>query len=519
MGEDRLDLCLKAEIVRPLTQQWKDFAKPLHQMRRVTAEVLNDTVSALYFAKLAQSATVVPEATVGKAIANSKQGKPTTLQTLAYQIVTEVLASKKIATMGAQRSAISNMAFQAFRRYLREVRGGATRSIPSFRSKVPVLFRGDQWQLSTRTIEDGKGKQITVSVISFKLHAKAELSECAVAVTGGSAHAELAKLQAAGTPYRTGDLKLQFDERKKKWYAILAYSKPRPKPLQGGIFVVHRGMVNMLYGMGEDERGLTIFAGDDVRARKLQMRTRRRELGKHRPELGTGARGHGNSRRDAALIRLRGKEERFVDTKCKQAAARMVQLALSSGAATIVMEDYTTIDDASIEDTGDAGWLAKCWPWYHQAEACVFASAKAGLGVLRVPAQYISQDCPECGCRCATSDNHKGTFHCKGCGYKRPIDYVNALHMMRRARRVLAYVGRKDASGYTIIHRADGKGAGEQYLPVTWATKDIASAALADMLEPYPEDHRVRKEFKVEPWPRAEKKDGREREQHLDAQT
>jgi transposase len=487
--EERINLCLKAELVKPTDPglKWQVIGARLHAMRKETAHALNETLSGLYVAR-------------GLDV-------DTSLQTLAYQMVGDVFKERGVETMGAMRSVVAQVAFQAFRRYLRETRAGITRSMPSFRSKTPVFFRQDQWSFNRRALPNGDGKPREAYVLGFRLTKDDPVMEFVLGVTGGNAHSEARKLLEAGTAYKTGDLKLKFDERKRKWFAILSYSKPKPDFVRGNLFAVHRGMHHMLYGLDESERGTPIFRGEDVRVLKLQMKKRARDLGRHRPELGTGAHGHGVRRRDAALIRLRDKEERFTETKMQQAAAAMVRAALSVGAGTIVVEDYSTIDDAAIDETTEIGWLAKRWPWYLQDQANRWAATKAGLEVLAVPSQFISRDCPNCGARCEDADNKRGTFTCPKCDYKRPIDYVNGLHMMRRAKRALAHASMAGSEGWTIVlsKKTGARTATEQYLPCTWATNQAATKALSDLLEPYPVDSPWREKLSVVKWPQSQK--------------
>jgi transposase len=87
----------------------------------------------------------------------------------------------------------------------------------------------------------------------------------------------------------------------------------------------------------------------------------------------------------------------MIKTACQQAAARVIQFAIRDGAATILVEDYQTIVP-HIDDDG-ARFLPK-WPWAQFKGAVDWAAKKAGLSVVEVPAEYISQKCPACGKTC-----------------------------------------------------------------------------------------------------------------------
>lgn len=274
------------------------------------------------------------------------------------------------------------------------------KSLPSYNRHAPIFFRDGNgaWQL--RRTESGQYE------IGFKLHPnRGPKVWFAVQVNGASAYADLKRMISGAEGVKLGDAKIIRNDKLRMgpqgkrmciWEARLCYTSPAPTRVIGdGVVAVHRGMHQMLTLASTNGQSWPI-PGDAYRAAKIGLAARRKSLQMHirKGELGHGARGRGVRRRYQALDRLGDAEARMIKSACQQAAARVLQFALRDGAGVIVIEDYQTIvphiDDES------ARFMVK-WPWA-QFKGCVdWAARKAGLRVVEVPAQYISQKCPACG--------------------------------------------------------------------------------------------------------------------------
>jgi len=388
---------IKAEVATPLNMTWEQMNTLLHGMRRSTWHALNATVTDMAIIE--------------------RQGKPPRpLRTMAYHSVGDELAKRGEAMTGAMKSCVSSFAHASYVRYTKELRKGMSRSLPSFKPTCPVLVRGDSW----KPVPDDAGYAIDVT-----LTANQEPLRVALVVCGGSAHANMRRM-LSGDGIKRGDMKLKWDERKRKWLAIMSYSFPEPEKRTGGCIAVHRGMTAMLYAAAEDGFARPIVDGGDVLALKAQMLARKRSIGLHRPELGDGAKGHGRKRRFAAIEALQGKEARFTTTKCQQAAAATVKLAIERGAGTVLVEDFGGIDD----DT--APWMVKRWPWAKLKECIVWACKKAGLETVEVGAAYNTKTCPKCGATDSDVVVKGGHFQCVACGLHHRTDAIACWNMLRK---------------------------------------------------------------------------------------
>lgn len=515
MNEPRLTACIRCEIVKPLSHDWPQLQACLRRLRHGTQRALNAASTDLVI----QTRTKLPE-------------RPA--QSYAYESVKVSAEQTDTPMPGAMASVVARFAFQANQRYWKDIKRRISRTLPSFGRNAPIFVRADNWRMVVDSVFDPiKGKARLVYAIEMKLEPGRDPSSwyrVGVAFDGGSAFATARKLVTPGSGYKLGDLKLKWNEKKRKWLALIAFSWPKPTVTHSGdLMAVHRGIRNMLYACFADDKGRTIMDGGDVLAHKKQMLARARSLGRHRPELGDGAHGHGVRRRDATLIRLRDAEERFAKTKMQQAAARMVKEALATGSTMIVIEDYGTIDDGAgdkyaekngervaVEERTDIPWIVKRWPWAAQREAVEWAARKGlcevcgkpecaceerkvkAFDVLAIPPEFNAQTCPDCGCVEAKNDTGRGVFRCQKCDYERPVDYVTSLNMRRRAEQVLKDA-RVDDGAWTMVLIEPGKktSASNPYLPVYWLTEGLAQKALDDILKPYPEGSEWRKRLKI----------------------
>lgn len=493
---ERLIACVKCEIVAPLSHDWSQFKACLAKLRYGTQRALNAVSTELVI----QNRTKQP------------QKAPLTY---AYDVVKESCVQTDTPMSGAMKSCISRCAFQANQKYWSDIKRRISRTLPSFGRNSPVFVRADNWRLVVDTTLNDKGKPQLLYAIEMKLQPGKDSDtwfKVRVAFSGGSAHAIAKRLVTPGTDHKVGDLKLKWNERKRAWLALIAFSWPKPLVKHsGGMMAVHRGIRSLLYACFDDDKGRAVMDGGDIVAHKKQMLVRQKSLGRHRPELGQGAHGHGVRRREAALIRLRDNEERFAKTKMQQCAARMVEQAIEMNCSMIVIEDYGTIDDnagdkyaerngqrVEVQDRPDIPWIVKRWPWAAQRESAQWAASKAGLDVLAIPPEFNAQTCPECGHVEAKNDNGRGLFECQKCGYKRPVDYVTSLNMRNRAQKVLQNATVGDGK-WAIVLVEPGKTVAQAkpYLQRNWLTEGLAQQALDDLLKPYPAEHGWRKRLKI----------------------
>jgi IS605 OrfB family transposase len=165
-------------------------------------------------------------------------------------------------------------------------------------------------------------------------------------------------------------------------------------------------------------------SGDDIIRHKMGYKARRRSLGRQRQQLGDGAKRHGRRRRMSHLTRLEDSEERYVLSKCQEAAAHVVRVAQRNEVSRILVEDWTTPAAADRET------YIRQWPWA-QLRACIeWAAAKAGIEVESSPGS-TSLVCPICQSEGAIMAGNVFLCGDPKCRIERPCDTIFAWNMLR----------------------------------------------------------------------------------------
>jgi len=173
-----------------------------------------------------------------------------------------------------------------------------------------------------------------------------------------------------------------------------------------------------------------VARGNGLLALKRKLKRRRESLqGRAYIERGKASRGHGRSRRYETNEAISEKESRYIKTLCQQVAARVVRLARLWGCGTVVIEDYGGIE--ADESRGVRRFVER-FP-LHQLKTCIeWSCKKEGFALAETPSDYISSECPGCGCLDMAQHNRRtGMFHCRACSFDRDVDFVAALMMLR----------------------------------------------------------------------------------------
>jgi IS605 OrfB family transposase len=290
--------------------------------------------------------------------------------------------------------------------------------LPMFKKKSPIFLP----PVACKIVEVEK----TSVHLSLKLRGKGRVEVAAIPVSG-SAWQSMRWISSGEA--KPGDCKISYDERKKKWFARITVTRPRPEApavKSGVVLAVNRGRNNFLYAVANDGRGgNVIWPGSDILHFKQQIRARGAQLKSMRHHRGSGARGHGRERFFKAETMLDKKEANFVHTVCQQAAAELNRRATMIGAGTIVIEDFSTIENEDLR-------YIERWPWAQLKSAIAWMCEKTGRTLVEVPSEYISSECPRCKNLDVTQASLTGTFHCKSCGYERANDFVACYSMLNR---------------------------------------------------------------------------------------
>jgi phage FluMu protein Com len=405
---------IRLELVKPLSETWDEAGPLLRTLAKATPKLLNAALDSRIAIEVA-GRDAVKSKIAPDAKAASGDG-------LAYQAVLRAVerlrawGEKKkhpfasLELPGGMSSAIARAASQAYAR--------RDQQRPHFASER-ILVRATETALTT----DQHGATLTL-----QLRSKGRV-RFAVAGSWGT-HRETLDAIAAGT-IEHGDCKIQYDERRKKWYALLAYHAPEPSPASVDprrVLAVHRGARNALYLLtSTGERGLP-FPGSKLMAQRKHLSARMRDI-KRTSELerGRGSKGHGRSRRYEAYSALEDKLARVTHTFCQQAAAFVSQTAERLGCALVLIEDYGGI----VEQDADVRRVLDHGPLYQLKECVAHRMEKDGRALKEVPSAYISTKCPRCKALDSRAHNTRtGIFHCRGCEFERPADWVAAWWML-----------------------------------------------------------------------------------------
>lgn len=297
---------------------------------------------------------------------------------------------------------------------------GKTR-IPSAKEGAPIPVRDGGWKITLDA-----DKRFTFSVKLWDGRDPSTWVRFAVRASKGMHYGLLEQIATGyGKP---GSCEIVRDVNRKKWYAMLAFSTPRPpKPDRNPniVLAVNRGRHNLLYAAANVAgKARVVIPGEQILRMKQRTEAMRLERKRHMRIIGDGAKGHGKGRRYREYERIGDYEARFVHTACQQAAAAVVAYAERVGASRVLIEDFTTI---SAEDKR----YVPSWPWYQLKSAVAWACQKSGVELIEMGSEYISSLCPLCGHIDDRAHSiATGTFKCSRCEFQRDADLVACLNML-----------------------------------------------------------------------------------------
>jgi hypothetical protein len=412
--EEMMIRAIRLELVKPVSESWDEVGPLLRLLAMATPKLLNAALDARIAIEVvgcaAVKAKIAPEA---KAKTGDGLAYPAVLR--AVERLREWGEKKKhpfgrLQLPGAMSSAIARAASQAF--------GRRDQQRPHFASER-VLVRASE----TAVTSDAMG-----AILSVMLRPSGRV-KFACARSWGTHEKTLKDLASGALPH--GDCKIRYDERRKKWYALLSYEAPEPAPQPVDprrVLAVHRGARNALYLLSSTgERGIP-FPGSKIMAQRRKLSARAREIKRTTEfERGSGSKGHGRNRRYETYEALEDKIARVTHTFCQQAAAFVSVTAKRMGCARIIIEDYGGIveDDREIRRVLDKG------PLYALKQAVEHRMEKDGIELKETPSAYISSTCPRCEARDSRAHNVRtGIFHCRTCMFERPADWVAAYWML-----------------------------------------------------------------------------------------
>lgn len=433
--EERLIRAIRCEIVKPLNESWDELGPHLRTVRSVAHR--------LYTAAALAGVRVDRAKRLGRPELDDKK-KEVPPATAAYREVEIELESLRdwaknkrnqgeervtlgrlaeLELPGSMKSCISQAAMFGVKRWLNAKQ---RERVPTWKHGAPIPCRANEtsFMLADNAV-----------VMSVQLRPSGRVN-LFLNPGRGTNWAKMRALATEAAGVKHGDVKLVYSEREKKWYALISFSEPMPKPPEldpSVVMVIHRGHRNLLVAGTNHGHYSVLSTGSKLYAFKRRMAARRKSCQSVTvAERGGGARGHGRNRRYALPEQLSTAEANFIKTLCQQMGARVVELAKRWGAGTVQIEDYGGIDHSS-DDAGTCQNSVR-FPMYSLRMAVEWALKKQGIALGTYEHFFMSQTCPACGNVDETQHNRRtGVFHCKNCKYDRSMDEVSVIFALRKA--------------------------------------------------------------------------------------
>lgn len=433
MNEEKTDektipRVLRCEIVGPSNGTWAELGPELHAYRAAATQCVNGALFAVHKA----STEGLPDGKLWTAAYQEIPAIEAGFRAWAAGLEEKTTTQARMAALefgGATKSLLAQVAYEFFRKWRRE-RG----KIHSAGRGFPVPVRADKVKVS----QDATGHVL----LEMRIAAGTSSRTCVRLATSYGWHRETL-LKIAAKEFAHGSVNIVYDERAKrpdgakgKWYAIVSYKQPKPQLPAGcdpnKLLVLHRGQHNFLTAITSTGRGPWFLHGSKLKVAKERFQAARRSRGRASTvELGSGAKGHGRTRRLASSTHLSDKESRFIDTFCQQAAAWAIKLAKQEGCGTLVIGEYGGIGPN--KDDEKRRFLLR-FPYYRLKKAVASAAAGAGMELQEVSEVHVSSECPRCGNLDMNQAKDTEVFVCSLCTFSRKTDHVSTILMLRRVK-------------------------------------------------------------------------------------
>ncbi|HEY8094868.1 MAG TPA: transposase [Methylobacter sp.] len=454
--EERITRVIRVEFERPLGISWDEFGQILRERRAIAHRLINASIIGVHIASKSAK----------------EPGPQKSLRTLSYGFAGQELegfkkwasahkdkAVQKFANIqipGGMQSAWAEAGFSAWKKWSKS---NGEDGFPTMRRGQPIMLRssGEEWGIELN--EDGK---IVLSMMldSTRQHMVGKrraiirpFHHGGERPTNGMKWGILRQIAEGDPAVKRADLKITYDQRARradgsrgKWYALIAYSIPKPAIPdtvdKNKVVAVHRGLRNLLTAIDNQGNWKYITSGNKLEKQRAKIRVRRRSLqdALKRGELGRGSHGHGRKRLLRPVTDLDGLERRITNNACRQAAAEIIKFARKSGCGTIFVGEYGGIEPN--EDRSIRRFVPRA-PLYELKQSIELAAQAYGIVLSEISEEFVSQDCHICGHRDPKNNNIRtGMFHCQNpnvnsngarvCSNNRPTDFVSAYHMLNR---------------------------------------------------------------------------------------
>lgn len=269
------------------------------------------------------------------------------------------------------------------------------RSVPNWKGNVPFRFGGN--------VASGDADAARVS---FPLR-KGARTEFEVAVNGDGDRAKWNRMaDPEDGSFECKSVAIQWDERKRKWFAAVSYAQTLPRESQSKrVAVAHLGVNQFLMLMDQDGN---VFrrSGTDMLHVRRSFGARIGRVQRDVKFAGRGTRGHGVKRRFQKVSSLKGKLQNRMRDMNLQLAKQVADWCVERKIGILYLEDLRGVGEKAtkeLEVSGAQGKalrnmnrLIRSWPYYDFQQALERAVTKRGVRVKYKGAWRVSVTCPKC---------------------------------------------------------------------------------------------------------------------------
>lgn len=311
-----------------------------------------------------------------------------------------------------------------------------TCSPPHFKDTLPIPIRmADSYLRKENGVEIEATTALTYWLgFSLKPGRHSGGKEFRVPLVPRDAVQKLALEKLSSGEWKRGELKIEEDRRHPgKWFARLSYSRIVPKKKEGVTAAINRGIITFVAAV-TSSGSQWIYDANDIEAYLKQVQRRRRQY--QNDSKASNRWGHGRKRTLQPIAPLEKKAENWRKTKCQTIARQLAMWMSQKDVSRVFIEDFSGIRNGPIEklDGGKMVWdRIQEWPYFELQTRLTSCLQEYGIEVETVPASYISQTCPDCGCvSTANVDLKNRLFRCTACKYKSHLDIAAAKNVMAR---------------------------------------------------------------------------------------
>ncbi len=271
--------------------------------------------------------------------------------------------------------------------HLKDLQQGRA-SLPSWKVGAPLVARAHDCAVA------GSANEANLSFPLWKSGAGATVLR--VAPNGASGRATWSRLVRG--EYKLGTVSLKYDERRRKWYALITWTgEGALRPSAGQAASLNFGVNVFLTAVAEDGTIHRVDGGDILHMRRKAWH-RRSDIQRSLDSRGDGGRGHGKTRALQSITQIEDADSRFSATKNRQVAAGLLTWCQRHGVGLLYVEDLKDLrDSVGADEHSEVKRLIHTWPFFQLRKDIERAAEKAGTVRIQVSSpSHVSQTCPWC---------------------------------------------------------------------------------------------------------------------------